>query len=162
MGFLFYIYFPNAQYVVESFIFDKLTSDSGYQRLFLLEQAWNIFLKYPILGVGWGVLPVYDLLIKFLSGLGLFGSAFFFAAVFNIVINLVKTIQYKDNVAESEIAVWATALLTANLSFLVVSELGGFKDQVALLWFILGLSIAIAMVHSRDKTSEYNASFLLR
>jgi hypothetical protein len=128
---------------VTSFVLTKPTSDSGLERLVTVLNAWHHFLRYPILGLGWGSVPSTDLIVKLLANTGVLGLTVFVlmaAAVFRSLLRAVRTAR---DTADEWLAFRATAVGVSLATVLFVSAIARFTYEYAHFWLVLGLALAV-------------------
>ncbi len=133
----------------------KIESFSGNERLMSVMYAVKYFVNYPILGIGWGVMPSWDLLFCVLAGSGLIGFVVMFMLFAQIIVTLLK-IRAKEYGYEY---VRKSSLLSF-VSLLLVSQLSGFIYHSLYFWFILGFVVAV-IVHITNVESRPVASSTL-
>jgi len=141
---------------LSSYIYDlvmyKIGSYSGKERLMSIMYAVKYFSNYPILGIGWGVMPSWDLLFCVLAGSGLMGFAVMFILCSQIIVTLLKG-RVKDHLCEY----MRKSSLLSFISLLLVSQLSGFIYHSLYFWFILGFVVAV-IVHLKSNKSRMDAS----
>ena len=133
----------------------KMESFSGNERLMSVMYAVKYFVNYPILGIGWGVMPSWDLLFCVLAGSGLMGFVVMFILFAQIIVTLLK-IRAKEHVYEY----MRKSSLLSFASLLLVSQLSGFIYHSLYFWFILGFVVAV-IVHITNVESRTIASDIL-
>ncbi len=70
--------FPMLRDVANSTLLDKSATYSGLERMMTIELAYGYFVRYPLLGVGWGSAVSHDLIVMLLSNVGIIGALTFF------------------------------------------------------------------------------------
>ncbi len=125
---------------------EKLQTFSGVERLTTLRLGWEYFSKYPLLGIGWGVFPTYDLLLSLLVGAGILGTISFVGLVLYL---LTRMVAKKASTSESKFL--KTALIHSFLINLVVAQVSGFNYYNQIFWFVLGLGVAIIAINLPDR-----------
>jgi O-antigen ligase len=120
-------------------ILHKLETYSGIERFKSLSFAWHYFTEYPILGIGWGVMPSWDFIVCILAGMGIIGLVVFTALLiicfYNIKRQLIST------------PINQPFLLGINqglLLLLFVSQSSGFIYHSLYFWLMLGFAISAA------------------
>ena len=71
--------------MLNNYLFSKSDSFSALERLDTIFSAWEVFLKYPILGVGWGTVTSTNMLTRILSSTGITGI-FPFLLIFILIL----------------------------------------------------------------------------
>jgi hypothetical protein len=74
-------------------LFSKLESYSAIERLQSVVNSWEYFLKYPTLGVGWGVVTVDDLVVNLLVNSGVIGLGMFLCLVAYVVNRALRSLD---------------------------------------------------------------------
>ncbi len=118
-------------------ITEKSETSSGIERISSIVDGWNTFTKYPLLGVGWGTVSSYDLIIKIAANCGLIGLALFTYFVYF----LLKRLDFKIRLDSTHPFYKSTSLSLSVLLF--CSAVSGFSFYLGHLWFILGLSLVL-------------------
>jgi hypothetical protein len=128
------------------YIIRKLSEYSGLERMKALNYGFDYFVNYPILGVGWGVFPTWDIIICILAGTGVIGLFIFGVLILNIFKGLHHQIRSEKEIKSSDINKQKYFLLTAiQIAFiltLAISQVTGFIYHSPYFWFILGIAIA--------------------
>lgn len=124
-----------APFVISNLI-TKLASYSGAERIKALIFGFDYFLKYPVLGIGWGVFPSWDLVVCILTGMGIVGLLVFFFLYRAIWVNK-KFLQYNGEFNTLAKSIWHSWIL-----LLMISETSGFIFHSQYFWLILGLVIS--------------------
>ena len=112
---------------------------SGIERFKTVYYGALYFLDYPILGLGWGVFPTYDLIINLLVNFGLIGTIPFLILLYNIFTKL----KVKLSVKNTHFSSLYRAAIESFLLMLIVSQLSGFIYHSQYFWLYLGISISI-------------------
>ncbi|MCM8807768.1 MAG: hypothetical protein NC926_07510 [Candidatus Omnitrophica bacterium] len=132
-------------------LLEKLTTYSALERARSVEIAWNYFLLYPILGIGWGSITSHDLVVKLLSNTGLLGFlTFSFFILYLLRQNFYCFIKYKYEQANI-LFLWSTATFVSLSTEIAISVVTGFDFVFGHFWFIIGMSMAITTVVKRMK-----------
>ncbi|TXE08458.1 hypothetical protein ES711_08095 [Gelidibacter salicanalis] len=124
-------------------VLEKSNEYSGIERLKTVTLGFKYFLDYPLLGLGWGVFPTYDLLINLLANFGLLGTIPFLILLRNIYYRFLKLIKLNDKNKHIY-----KAGLESFILILVVSQLSGFIYHSQYFWMYLGLAISISSISS--------------
>ena len=136
----------------------KINTFSGIERWKALTYGWTYFREYPILGIGWGVFPSWDLIICILCGSGIIG----FSVLLILLLNIYRKYRSQLKIINTSPSNSFLNILTLNLVgkhsliiMLVISQFSGFIYHAQYFWFILGIAIAIAgMNMNRELTQE--------
>lgn len=121
-------------------IISKLSSFSGTERVIAFTSGWDYFTQYPVLGIGWGVFPSWDLIICLLTGMGIVGLLMFLWLVSAIFLNF-KNLRKTKNFDSVNMSV-----LHALIMLLIVSQASGFIFYSQYFWLVLGLSMAASVI----------------
>lgn len=120
---------------------------SGIERFKTVVLGTEYFLEYPILGLGWGVFPTYDLIINLLVNFGILGTIPFLIFMYNTFIRLKKKMKDKKN----EHYPLFIAAIESFVLILVVSQLSGFIYHSQYFWLYIGLAVSIGGLNSKIK-----------
>jgi len=120
---------------------------SGIERFKTVYLGFDYFLDYPILGLGWGVFPTYDLIINLLVNFGILGTVSFSILLFNIFIRFSKKI--KLNTIYKPLY---KAGIESLILILIVSELSGFIYHSQYFWLYVGMAISISSLNLQKTT----------
>ncbi len=112
---------------------------SGIERFKTVVLGVEYFLEYPILGIGFGVFPTYDLIINLLVNLGLIGTIPVLILLYNVFIRLKNKIKDK----KSEYYPLFIAALESFILILIVSQLSGLIYHSQYFWLYIGLAVSI-------------------
>lgn len=119
----------------------KLSTFSGFERLRALEYGWLYFTQSPILGIGWGVFPSWDLIICILTGMGTIGLLILVLIVFLIYLN------FRNQKINHRYTTLSRSLFHSLIMLLVISQFSGFIYHSQYFWLILGLALAASGLH---------------
>lgn len=120
-------------------IFNKLDSYSTFERLDNIIAAWEAFLKYPILGVGWGSITSFSMSIAILSATGILG--FSCLVIFFIYLLNQHYRSRKQMINNSVSPFYPEAILTSLLVMLFAANIAGFSYYFGNYWFVVGISL---------------------
>ncbi len=128
-------------------LMSKMDSYSGFERAKSFIFGWDYFLQSPILGIGWGVFPVWDILLCIVVATGLMGLVVFLNIISDTYILNKRAFKHRD----PDKAHFAKALWKGFIMLLLLSQLSGFLYYEQYFWFIFGLSIASAHIILKEK-----------
>lgn len=131
-GALMVIYFPLVNQILKAAIFLKYLSGSGATRIESVWIAAREFLRFPILGVGWGTVNSWDLVIFLLSNLGIIGLFAFMGFLLPALRRLWCLVGRGD--------LLAAVLFPALVLVVILAEGDGFTCGLAYNWFVFGLA----------------------
>lgn len=149
-----YFLYKNLEYIsviIDVFVLDKLSSGSAESRFNAAFNAFEIFLRHPFIGVGFGVLPPSDLLITILAGTGVLGFISFSIMVIIIFYNALFAqlpIPSSDNINQSKlknivrVSSLLNALIFSYLNLLIIYQSIGFTFRFGDFWAISGIIVA--------------------
>jgi hypothetical protein len=147
-----YITVPSVRAFAEAQLVGKLATESGLERLYFTLVAWETFRMYPLLGLGWGSVASYDLVVKLLATTGVIGLSVFLLLIASVLRRILGSLR-AARLAQGDPALrlWGTAILVALVTQLAVSAINGWNYELAHFWLLLGLAISIpsALQHSR-------------
>ncbi len=126
--------------VVNSALLEKSSSGSGLERVMTIGLAYGYFLKYPVLGIGWGSATSHDLIVKLLSNVGVVGALTFLCAMCSIIRADWKAIDSLTRAEDLSRAVWFLALTV----FFLTSVLIEFPLVFGNFWLVVGMAIALS------------------
>ncbi len=134
---------PTVQDLVERLALNKLGSLSGSERLTSIRLAWDYFVRYPFLGVGWGSVTSHDLLARLLANSGMTGLLLFVGTVIAALSHLGRRLQTGFVTSTSGIALTVgLGTLVSALAFFGVCILTSFPYVFGHFWLLLALLIA--------------------
>jgi hypothetical protein len=154
-----YVVYAHSQWsqdILDTMIFSKGESYSGFGRLNSILVAFTYFRKYPLLGIGWGSATCFDLIVKLLSNtgiLGLLAFALFLKNVFSRLLGSISPRAPQNGISER--TYWACCLLVATFILIITNELTGFAFTYGHLWFVLGMALAVPIVRDLARESQF-------
>ena len=139
---LLYISLPFARQVLDVALFTKSEGGSVAERLMTISNAYEVFLQYPVLGIGWASITSHDLIINILANAGVVGLFTFAAAMYSIFRSLYHSIKTRSTSLHLEgLMQMDFGLYVALGVTLATSALSGFLNTFSFFWFIVGLAI---------------------
>jgi O-antigen ligase len=120
---------------------NKMTTGSGMERLEVVKNAFKVFLRYPLLGVGWGSVTSHDLILKILSNTGLIGLLCFLLFILTLSKHFISA--YRIN-KKQEIEILMEGVGLSFIVLLITNIVTGFDFVFPHLWFIFGLMSALS------------------
>lgn len=142
------LYFNNP--LIQSFfyemLFEKMGTGSALERLYGITTAWGYFLKYPILGIGWGVATSHDLIVLILVNSGLVGFFAFFSMVISIFSDSMKNVTKLHKISFSgkkTLFVLLNGFIISFTTYLITCAFVEFTWYLIHFYFIIGIMIAI-------------------
>lgn len=134
---------PDAGDVIDYFIIEKLQSGSFQERILTVKNAFFLGMDYPVLGVGWGVVPSFDLFVKIFIGSGVLGVIVFLSILYAVFRALWKTrSESLVFVRASSARIQADSLLVALTTLIIIYAMAGFEYRYGDFWILLALSSA--------------------
>lgn len=131
---LFFMLFFND--LIQTMILDKSDSYSAMERLGNVIQAWNNFIDYPLLGVGWGSVTSMDLIVKILSNTGIIGGFVFISYLVSIFKNL-----WRQNSSLLVTENLKNPITTTFILLIFFNIITGFSFIFGHSWLYLGLTM---------------------
>ena len=140
--YLLYVTSPVVQEFVATQLLSKPETYSGLERLGSVLLARDYFLRYPVLGVGWGSVTSHDLIFKLLSNTGILGLLSFSVFIAWLLYQLCRTLARRSR-SVSDFRVYAVLCsLVATIILLILNILTGFAFVYGYFWFVLGVALA--------------------
>ena len=137
---LVYAAVPLARQVVESALLSKGGGYSALERLKTISDSYQMFLKYPVLGIGWASITSHDLIVNILANCGVLGLVAFTAAMYLIFRMLCRSVCSRGKTWRAVIQLdfaalvaLAVTLITSIISgaFSCSPFFGGFADLLS-------------------------------
>ncbi|MGH9585631.1 MAG: O-antigen ligase family protein [Acidobacteriaceae bacterium] len=138
-----YFAFGIVREVIGSGLLNKSGSYSALERAKTIYYAFQYFLDYPVLGVGWASVTSHDVVVLILSNTGIVGfTAFcaFFGVMFSGLFQTSRTILSKCYFDQAPLV-----LSIACAEMLILATITGFPGVFGHFWFILGMGIAASL-----------------
>lgn len=132
-----------VQDLADTALFSKASSYSGLERLNSVLQAAGYFLRYPVLGVGWGTVTSHDLVFKLLADIGIAGLlafAMFLKSLASGLWGSVPSIRGGANMSDR--SCWCLCVLVACGILIVTNAFSEFAYVFGHLWFVFGMGLA--------------------
>jgi hypothetical protein len=143
------IFVPFLRDFFNTQLFGKASGGSGLERLMTITNAFSYFIRYPILGIGWGSATSHDLIVKLLSNSGIVGTATFLGFVIAIINRNYAGVTpslHRDTLSR---LVWT-------LSFAILictSVILEFPFTFGHFWFVTGMAMATSVVDPISQAS---------
>jgi hypothetical protein len=135
-----------AQEIADTAILSKADSYSALERINSVVQAEGYFLRYPVLGVGWGTVTSHDLVFKLLADVGIVGLIAFALFLKSLGSGLWKSVAgLRRRAVIPERSYWAACMLVATLILVLTSAFTEFTYVFGHLWFVFGMGLAIPL-----------------
>jgi hypothetical protein len=144
-----------VQDLTDNLILSKAGSYSGIERLDSVVLAAGYFVRYPILGVGWGSVTSHDLVFKLLANTGLAGLLAFGLFIKSLTSGLYASAARawrEDGFAER--SYWAAAMLVVCVIFVVVNMFTEFAYVFGDLWFVFGMCLAVSCTQTMKRAAD--------
>lgn len=131
-------------------LIDKAASVSALERLTVIFNDLNYFLKYPLLGIGWASAPTHDLVVGMLANCGLIGFSCFALSIFAIGSRLRRAFALETSIHEAIVPplMMFLSLFITCLSYVISGPIGRGE-----FWIVLGLSISAVVVAGRRQAA---------
>jgi len=146
---LLYLFVPVVQRVADEVLISKSGGYSAIERLMTIHNTWEMFVRYPVLGIGWGSITSHDLVVNILGNGGIAAAVPFVIAVAFTFRALYRSISRRRRLARvSDLMHMDFAMYVALAVTLFTSLLSGFLNVFSFFWFTWGLAIAIGGMDS--------------
>jgi hypothetical protein len=145
LGWLIYELVPLVNNAVTQIIDDKASSSSAFERVNSIKTAWEYFLVYPLLGLGWGIVTSHDLVVHLLANSGVIGLASFVMLIMYVCLRsrrLIRKIRSEIDQRGHTLTLWSTVLNISLLSHIGISLSSEFTSFLPHFYFMLGMVIA--------------------
>ncbi|GAC1422668.1 MAG: hypothetical protein NVSMB62_18570 [Acidobacteriaceae bacterium] len=140
---LLYFIVPQVQQVLDNALFSKAQGGSALERLMTITNSYQMFLKYPVLGIGWASITSHDLIVDILANAGVVGLVTFSVSIFAMFRYLYRSIRARPASRRiADVMQLDFALFLALAVMLITSAFSGFLNTFPFFWFVLGLAIA--------------------
>ncbi len=136
VGALLVVCLPLGNTIYQAAIMLKYVNGSGVTRLESVRIAAQDFLRYPILGVGWGAVTSWDLLFLLLANTGIIGALAFGGFLVPVIKGLWRLAAQRNFAA--------SVLLPAIVLALMLAEGDGLSYGIGYYWFIFGLAAGVS------------------
>jgi hypothetical protein len=137
---------PIIQNFLNEIIFNKMESGSALERLYGITTAWDYFLQYPILGIGWGVATSHDLFVLLLANSGIIGLFSFFTMVFVVFLYSMDNVKIISKVSFYEkkyILLLLNGFIISFATYLLTCIFVEFTWYLSHFYFFLGILTVI-------------------
>lgn len=142
-----YVALSPIQTLIQSALLSKSEGYSALERTKTVVYAFQYFLDYPWLGVGWASVTSHDTIVKLLSNCGVIGLAAFVWFIWSIVQPLRKRISELDVLSRARaFSSPALIILIILIIMLVVAVIDGFPYVFGHFWVVLGLGISAGVI----------------
>ena len=143
--------------IIDTFVLNKFSSGSADSRFSVAVNAFELFLRHPAIGVGFGVQPASDLVVMLLSGVGVFGFTVFLLLVLVIIYrgyhrspkNVSPAMKDVNDDALSRIVIITNALTFAFVVLLIIYQGTGFTFRFGDFWGLSALVVSSYLVRDR-------------
>lgn len=140
-----YYLVPAIHNLIAYGLMDKLTTGSGAERIFTVEQALKFFLQYPLLGMGWGSLTVHDLFFNVLGNTGIIGGITFWVFTGWLSKRSIEAVlKAKSTKMDPETAWIVTASAASFLTLLLLNLCTGFMYTYGHFWIVVGITLGVS------------------
>ncbi len=140
-----YFTVPAARRVLDMALFTKSQNYSAVERLMTINNAYEMFKKHPVLGIGWQSIGSFDLIINILANAGIIGLSAFLIAIYSIFRALYRSIKLTNRSLDFDGLMRID--FAAYVAFVVIlgtSSFTGILYVFPFFWFTCGLAIAAA------------------
>ena len=137
----------------------KTDSGSAAERIYSVQVAWEYFLKYPILGCGWGMITSHDLIVCLLANSGIIGFLAFFAMVISIFSDSMKSVNriYRiDDINKKYLFTISNSFIISIATYLTTCAFVEFTWYLFHFYFLLGILVAVNINISNLSITKYN------
>jgi hypothetical protein len=143
--------FPVLGDVAKSTLLDKSETFSGLERVMTIELAYGYFVRYPLLGIGWGSAVSHDLIIMLLSNVGVIGALTFLGAMWYTMRSSWRVMDSLDSQMGLSRAAWFLSLAVT----LSISIFSGFPLAMGNFWVAIGMVIATSWRSQTERERQY-------
>lgn len=148
-----YLFVPIINSYLGHYIFHKLSTGSGIERLDSVLKAGKVFLRNPLLGFGWGSVTSYDFAGLLLANTGILGFLCFVFFLGGLLFKLNwfnlqnRARKFLLNIEENSVLSFSFVTLFV---IIVYSQISGFSYCFPIFWFLLGICLAVNNVLSNS------------
>ena len=139
---LIYTTVPVAHQVVQSVLLSKGGGYSALERLMTISKSYQMFLLYPLLGIGWASIASHDLIVNIVANCGILGLATFAIAMYFTLRALYRSIR-SHSATFAALMKLDMALFVALAITLITCIISGYIFVFPFFWFLCGLAIAM-------------------
>lgn len=145
--------------ILDFFVFDKFLSGSFESRFGAAYSAYEIFLRHPLIGIGFGTMPPADLIFMLLSGAGILGLLIFFSLILVIIYNgyiqpsriknyiKLNNPQNKDEILR--LIITSNALTFSLVILMIIYQSIGFTFRFGDFWCLSALVVSAYSIRKR-------------
>jgi hypothetical protein len=135
---------PMVSQVLDMALFNKSTDYSALERLKTISDSYDMFLHYPVLGIGWASITSHDLVVNILANAGCVGLLTYMIAIYTIFGGLYRSIREIDLRAGAKALIRLDTAIYISLGVtFACSVISGSLNTFTFYWFLLGLAIAV-------------------
>jgi O-antigen ligase len=142
--------------ILDAQLFSKASGSSAAERLMTINNSYEMFVQYPILGIGWASITSHDLIMNILANSGTLGLFTFGAGMYAIFRALYRSIKSRPATLKVQGLMRPDFGLYIALGVtLATSVIAGFPNTFSFFWFIVGLAIAAS--NQRNNVTAYES-----
>lgn len=145
--------FESARDTISFMLFSKSESYSAIERWLSVVNSWEYFSEYPLLGVGWGVVTVNDLVVNILVNSGVIGLGVFLCLVVYVVHRALRSLDNYHRLKLEKLGLLRSinvGLLVAFILLIINGLITGIEFYLGYFYVVLGLLIATSAVLRRE------------
>lgn len=136
---------PAAGQFVDIYLAGKLGTESGVSRILAAINGYYYFRAYPVLGVGWGTVSTWDVVLRLLANTGVIGLAVFAGFAIDSGWGALRAAMRRGPPGSGALlSLTAGGVTVAFAVLLFVMEIGGFTYEFLHVWLVFGLVMAAA------------------
>ena len=148
---LLYATVPIVRAALDAVLFSKAESGSALERLMTITNAYDMFVKYPVLGTGWASVTSHDLIFFLLANAGILGLSTFAVAMYSMLRALHRSVKGRESLGPSALMQMDLAAFVALGVTLATSITSGFPGVFSFFWFVIGVAISGSSVIEFEK-----------
>jgi hypothetical protein len=137
--------FDASRKVIYFMLVSKFESYSAAERLNSVITSWEYFLEYPLLGVGWGVVTVNDLVVNLLVNSGVLGLVSFTCLAIYLISRTLGSLDLYHRTGSTHLDLLRSVtvgLMVAFVVSLVTGLITGIEFYLAYFYVLMALLIA--------------------